>query len=193
MFDWKNSVMYKIIMGKSPIEPDINKNIGYNALKSIEIVPDGIDPETTSGEKFTVFGNLDRPGMSESGLGVNTGIGYDARLATSRWWSAAWKASAKEHRKSVLYWIRVSQKYISRMEAAEKQVAELEEMLSDRTQDVEFEYANAKGAEQRVVELEEALSLLLDGLDSNYDERCGLTGKEWEQRIFDAGLVLNKV
>ena len=41
-------------------------------------VPDGVDPEMTSGEKWTVFGNLDRPGMSESGLGVNTGIGYKA-------------------------------------------------------------------------------------------------------------------
>ena len=76
-FDWKNSIIYRIITGKSPIEPDINKNIGYNALKSIETVPDGVDPEMTSGEKWTVFGNLDRPGMSESGLGVNTGIGAE--------------------------------------------------------------------------------------------------------------------
>ena len=62
-FDWKNSVMYKIIMGKSPIEPDLtpqqlnglknwyeaNTGIDYNAPKSIETVPDGVDPEMTSG------------------------------------------------------------------------------------------------------------------------------------------------
>jgi len=47
MFNWKNSIIYRIITGKSPIEPDINKNIGYNALKSIETVPDGVDPEMT--------------------------------------------------------------------------------------------------------------------------------------------------
>ena len=47
-------------------------------------------------------------------------------------------------------------------------------------------------AEKRVAELEDGLMSLLDGLDSNYDERCGLTSKEWEQRIKEARATLNK-
>ena len=38
--------------------------------------------------------------------------------------------------------------------------------------------------------LEEALLGLLDGLDSNYDERCGLTNDQWQKRIKDARLIL---
>ena len=41
-------------------------------------------------------------------------------------------------------------------------------------------------------ELEEAIALLLDGLDSNYDERCGLTNKEWERRILEARHILSE-
>ena len=62
--------------------------------------------------------------------------------------------------------------------AQKKRVAELEKWIVQEL--------------DRRAELEEALASLLDGLDSNYDERCGLTGKEWEQRIFDAGLVLKR-
>ena len=46
-------------------------------------------------------------------------------------------------------------------------------------------------AEKRAAELEDGLMLLLDGLDSNYDERCGLTNKEWEQRISEARRTLS--
>ena len=38
--------------------------------------------------------------------------------------------------------------------------------------------------------LTEALHSLLDGLDSNYDERCGLTNDQWEERIKAARHVL---
>ena len=88
--------------------------------------PDGVDPEMTSGEKWKVFGNLDRPGMSESGLGVNTGIGYDARLTTARTASAAWKASAKHWYKM---YFTAGSKQRQRAEAAEKKVAELEKWI----------------------------------------------------------------
>ena len=77
-------------------------------------------------------------------------------------------------------------------DALKKRVAELEELLSDRETDLGYEYDRANYMDKRGTELEEALASLLDGLDSNYDERCGLTGKEWEQRIFDAGLVLKR-
>ena len=52
--------------------------------------------------------------------------------------------------------------------------------------------AQLEAAEKRVAELEDVVIGLLDGLDSNYDERCGLTGKEWEQRIIEARRTLNK-
>jgi hypothetical protein len=42
------------------------------------------------------------------------------------------------------------------------------------------------------IQLKEALRGLLDGLDSNYDERCGLTNEEWNERIKDARLALSK-
>ena len=50
--------------------------------------------------------------------------------------------------------------------------------------------AAAPEMKKRVEELEDTLDRLLDGLEANYDERCGLTSDEWEQRINDAHKVL---
>ena len=105
---------------------------------------------------------------------------------------AAWKARCKYYR--AIYDIAVDDQ-IEKMDlvsAAEKRVAELEELLSDRETDLGYEYDRANYMDKRGTELEEALASLLDGLDSNYDERCGLTNKEWEQRISEARTVLNK-
>ncbi|MFA5377609.1 MAG: hypothetical protein WC455_17800 [Dehalococcoidia bacterium] len=41
--------------------------------------------------------------------------------------------------------------------------------------------------------LVDALEGLLDGLDANADERCGLTQKQWDKRIHDAGDALTAV
>ena len=43
--------------------------------------------------------------------------------------------------------------------------------------------AERDAALSRVEELRAALDSLLDGLDSNADERCGLTQGEWDQRV----------
>ena len=78
-----------------------------------------------------------------------------------------------------------------RAEAAEKRVEE-ERLIGMKWFD-EFTATGAQldEAKQRVAELEDGLMLLLDGLDSNYDERCGLTNKEWEQRISEARRTLS--
>ena len=93
------------------------------------------------------------------------------KLKRSEATSAAWKASAKFNRDKLLI----------ELDRVKRLIAEWFK-LHDR----------AIAAEKRVAELEDALMSLLDGLDSNYDERCGLTNKEWEQRISEARTVLNK-
>ena len=70
------------------------------------------------------------------------------QLDTARTASAAWKASAKFHRRHE--------------EAAEQRVAELEELLSDRETDLGFEYDRGNDMEKRVTELEDALEEVRD-------------------------------
>ena len=63
-----------------------------------------------------------------------------------------------------------------------KRVAELEELLADRTQDLEFEYANAQGAERRVIKLEEVLEEIRDlARTGTPPDAYGMTSlEEWE-------------
>jgi hypothetical protein len=41
-------------------------------------------------------------------------------------------------------------------------------------------------ASERIEELEAELDRLLDGLDANSDDRCGLTQGEWDERVASA-------
>ena len=96
-----------------------------------------------------------------------------ANERASRWeaaWEDIWDYAERKINQALLFYNKYRQE--------KKRVAELEKWIVQEL--------------DRRAELEEALASLLDGLDSNYDERCGLTGKEWEQRIFDAGLVLKR-
>jgi hypothetical protein len=43
---------------------------------------------------------------------------------------------------------------------------------------------------ERIILLGCAIEDLLDGLDSNYDERCGLSSREWDERIANARQIL---
>ena len=131
-------------------------------------------------------------------------------LDTARTASAAWKAKSKSQRKERKELMEMYNKMIrsfveqrSHRYAAEKRVADLEDKLKAEvvrwqnavfTSDaIPYEYGpRALKAERRVAELLDALVSILDGLDSNYDERCGLTNKEWEQRISETRAVLRK-
>jgi len=53
--------------------------------------------------------------------------------------------------------------------------------------------AKLNAVEDQNADLLEALRDLLDGLDSNYDERLGLTNDQWEQRIKYARQAIAKV
>jgi arginyl-tRNA synthetase len=86
--------------------------------------------------------------------------------------------------------------------------SEREKMLRDRAEKAEAEanderinaeewYLKAQelGAElsackERMMELEEVLAGLLDGLDANGDERCGLLQSEWDKRVMVARQTL---
>jgi hypothetical protein len=48
------------------------------------------------------------------------------------------------------------------------------------------DWCKSEEAVGRIQELEEALYGLLDGLDANHDERCGLTQEQWDKRIKEA-------
>jgi hypothetical protein len=60
--------------------------------------------------------------------------------------------------------------------------------LLDRIAALEAENAELK---RQLTEAREAVGDLLDGLDANTDERCGLTPKQWVDRIARAWLVVH--
>lgn len=51
----------------------------------------------------------------------------------------------------------------------------------------------ARAQQARIDELADALDSLLDGLDANYDERCGLTSQQWNARVRAVRAVAEKV
>ena len=96
-----------------------------------------------------------------------------ANERASRWeaaWEDIWDYAERKINQALLFYDKYRQE--------KKRVAELEKWIVQEL--------------DRRAELEEALASLIDGLDSNYDERCGLTNKEWEQRISEARTALNK-
>ncbi len=50
--------------------------------------------------------------------------------------------------------------------------------------------AKVNKTNEQNAKLEDVLLGLIDGLDANYDERCGLTNDQWQERIKAARLAL---
>ena len=59
-------------------------------------------------------------------------------------------------------------------------------------QDVSVRDVRIAKLEAEVKRLWETLEELLDGLDANGDERCGLTQKQWDERVATARVALKE-
>ena len=68
-------------------------------------------------------------------------------------------------------------------------MSEIDNVLDD----FHFVVMEKNELKQRIARLEYALIGLLDVIDSKYDERCGLTYKQWKERIKDAKQALARV
>jgi hypothetical protein len=66
------------------------------------------------------------------------------------------------------------------------------EALGWSNNEVETQW-NTRAVDPDVARLAEALEGMLDGLDANVDERCGLTNQQWDKRLSQARKVLDEL